>query len=435
MKPAVPPADEEQRLAELRSLDILDTEAEKDFDDIVRLVAHICDTPISNISFVDADRQWFKAAVGLEDRETPRDVAFCAHTILGDELFVVEDAATDERFHDNPLVTDNPGIRFYAGMPLTTASGARIGALCAIDRTPRQLTDEQRNALAVLSRHVSTMLELRRANVKISEQNRRLQELSDLKSRLMAILAHDLRSPMANIVSFISLLQNKAVTADEQQELLDELASMLKSTEYLLSNVIGWSSRELGEAPFEIHDIPLESLVREILEPLEKDVVAKANTIAVEIETGDTVRSDRNVLIFIIWNLLTNANKFTRNGRITVSAQKDSELTRVCVRDTGMGIAPDRISTLFDWNSRKQAVGTDGERGAGLAMLFCHDFSRKIGGQIDVESELGRGTAITLSLPHTPVVPLASERNQIPTEGQTASESYRHNGAAAADQA
>ncbi len=435
MKSAELPADEDKRLAELRGLDILDTDAEKDFDDIVHLVAQICETPISNISFVDADRQWFKAAVGLEDRETPRDVAFCAHTILGNELFVVEDATTDERFHDNPLVTDNPGIRFYAGMPITTASGARIGALCAIDRTPRILTEEQIAALGVLSRHVSTLLELRRAHAQILEQNRRLQELSDLKSRLMAILAHDLRSPMANIVSFISLLQNNAVTADEQQELLDELASMLKSTEYLLSNVIGWSSRELGEAPFLIHDIPLESLVREILEPLEKDIAAKSNALAVEIEAGEIVRSDRNVLIFIIWNLLTNANKFTRGGRITVSVQKDSEVTRIRVRDTGVGIPPDRISTLFDWGSRKQAAGTDGERGAGLAMLFCHDFARKIGGQIDVKSGLGHGTAVTLSLPNTPVAPSASERNQVTTERQAATEPYGHNGAAVADQA
>ncbi len=399
MKPAPLPPDEEQRLNALRSLGILDTETEKDYDDVVRLASHICETPISNISFVDADRQWFKAAVGLENRETSRDVAFCAHTILGSDLFIVEDAATDERFHDNPLVTGDPNIRFYAGMPIRAEDGSNIGSLCAIDRVPRKLNEQQREALDVLARHVSTLLALRKAQREISEQNRRLQELSDLKSRLMAILAHDLRSPMNNIVAFISLLRNKAIDAEEQQDLLAELAGMLKSTEYLLNNVIGWSSRELGDAPFEVHDIVLASLVREIGEPLEKDFRAKENEFMSTVEGDLVVHSDRNVLIFIIWNLLTNANKFTRGGRITVSCTQDTEATRITVRDTGVGMAPSRVENLFDWGSRQRASGTDGERGAGLALLFCLDFATKIGGSIEVESTLGEGTACTLVLP------------------------------------
>lgn len=404
MKSAPLPPNEEQRLQELRSFEILDSETEKDYDDIVRLVSDICDTPISNISFVDADRQWFKAAVGLDDRETTRDVAFCAHTILTDELFVVEDATVDERFHDNPLVTGNPQIRFYAGMPIRTSTGANVGSLCAIDNEPRQLTERQRDALAVLSRHVSTLLELRRAQRQILEQNRQLQELSDMKSRLMAILAHDLRSPMTNIVAFISLLQNKAIDADEQEELLVELANMLKSTEYLLNNVIGWSSRQLGEAPFELHDIVLYTLVKEVTEPLARDFAAKANEFVLEVDPDLTVPSDRNVLIFIIWNLLTNANKFTREGTLTVRAWHSEHTVRITVEDTGMGMPQERVENLFDWSARKQTVGTDGERGAGLALLFCHDFLKRIGGSIQIESEVGKGTAFTLILPDTPVV-------------------------------
>ncbi|MFW6253203.1 MAG: GAF domain-containing sensor histidine kinase, partial [bacterium] len=382
--------------------DILDSETEKDYDDIVRLVADICDTPISNISFVDADRQWFKAAVGLDERETTRDVAFCAHTILTDDLFIVEDATVDERFHDNPLVTGNPEIRFYAGMPIRTSTGANLGSLCAIDHKPRQLTERQRSALAVLSRHVATLLELRRAQRQNDEQNRQLKELSDLKSRLTAILAHDLRSPMTNIVSFISLLQNEAIGADEQQELLVELANTLKSTEYLLNNVIGWSSRQLGEAPFEVRDIGLYALVREVTEPLARECAAKRNELVIDIATDLFVPSDRNVLIFIIWNLLTNANKFTREGILTVRAWHSEDTVYLEVKDTGIGMSPERVQTLFDWNARRQTVGTDGERGAGLALLFCHDFLKKIGGSMRIESEVGTGTAFTLILAHTP---------------------------------
>jgi len=160
--PAIP-VDEPERLAELRALRILDTEAEEAFDSLTRLAAFICGTPIALVTLIDAKRQWFKSRVGLEMTETPRDISFCGHAILHpDQLFVIPDASNDVRFRDNPLVTDDPGIRFYAGMPLKMQTGSAIGTLCVIDRVPRDLSDAQREALATLSRAVVAQLDLRR---------------------------------------------------------------------------------------------------------------------------------------------------------------------------------------------------------------------------------------------------------------------------------
>ncbi len=157
------PADEDARIEELRDYRVLDSDAETEYDDLVNLASKICGTPIALVSLVDTQRQYFKAKVGLDATETPRDVAFCAHAILKPELMVVPDATSDARFADNPLVRSDPRIRFYAGSPLVTPKGHSMGTLCVIDRVPRTIDQSQREALEILGRQVVTLLELRRA--------------------------------------------------------------------------------------------------------------------------------------------------------------------------------------------------------------------------------------------------------------------------------
>lgn len=160
---AAAPASEAERLNVLRQYRVLDTLPEAVYDDLAFIASQICQTPIALVSLVDGDRQWFKARIGLEAEQTPRDLAFCAHAILEpDEVLQVSDAALDERFNTNPLVTAGPAIRFYAGVPLVTAEGHAIGTLCAIDRKPRELSADQLRALRALSREVMMQMELRR---------------------------------------------------------------------------------------------------------------------------------------------------------------------------------------------------------------------------------------------------------------------------------
>jgi GAF domain-containing protein len=177
---------EAARLAALRQYDILDTPPEAPFDDLARVAALVCGTPIALISLIDSTRQWFKARVGVDATETPRSIAFCDHAIRSpDSVMVVPDATADDRFKNNPLVTGDTHIRFYAGAPLVTPKGQSVGTLCAIDRAPRGLTPEQADALGVLARQVVAQLELRRGLVELARHNAGLRETLD-KGRLPA---------------------------------------------------------------------------------------------------------------------------------------------------------------------------------------------------------------------------------------------------------
>ncbi|RSK51056.1 GAF domain-containing DNA-binding protein [Hymenobacter rigui] len=170
--------EEAKRLAVLETYQIMDTPPESVFDDLVRLAAFICDTPISLVSLLDGQRQWFKAKTGLPGvQSTPRDIAFCDYTIQADSLYEVEDALADPLFQENELVTGEPHIRFYAGFPLITPEGQALGTICAIDQVPRRLNAAQREALRILAREVVAHLELRRMHRQLEEEKAKLEGL------------------------------------------------------------------------------------------------------------------------------------------------------------------------------------------------------------------------------------------------------------------
>lgn len=171
MKKASKPKNEEQRLNSLKSLNLLDTFPEEEYDQITELASQICNTPIALISLVDQDRQWFKSKKGTQVSQTPRDISLCAHAILSEQVFLIEDTKKDDRFFDNPIVTGDPHIEFYAGAPLLAPDGHVIGTVCVIDNKPKKLTETQLQSLKVLSKQVTKLLEFRQNVEKLETAN------------------------------------------------------------------------------------------------------------------------------------------------------------------------------------------------------------------------------------------------------------------------
>jgi GAF domain-containing protein len=190
------PTNEVARVAALQRYAILDSEPEQGFDDLTLLASYICQTPIALISLVDENRQWFKSRVGLSISETSREIAFCSRAILQSDIFIVPDTLQDERFRNNPLVVSEPNIRFYAGAPLITEEGYALGTLCVVDRTPREVSPDQKEALKALSRLVLAQLEFRRnlvflkeaLNDRTKEEHERQKELTEVQETLFRVL-------------------------------------------------------------------------------------------------------------------------------------------------------------------------------------------------------------------------------------------------------
>ena len=211
---------EEQRLEALRSFDILDTPREDEFDEVVRVTSMICDTPISVINLIDEGRQWFKAEIGLNTRETPIDSSICAHAILQPGLFMVNDTTKDHRLSDNPLVTGEPHLRFYAGALLETSGGLPLGTVCVLDYRPRELNQIQQDFLRLMAAQVMKQLELRRM-AKLERAARiEAEQLLGENAMLLREIDHRVMNSL-QLVSSILALQRRSAASDETKSQLE----------------------------------------------------------------------------------------------------------------------------------------------------------------------------------------------------------------------
>ena len=386
------PNNEKERLADLYQHEILDTAAETEFEELVLMASRICNAPVSLISLIDAERQWFKARLGIEATETPRDVAFCSHGILNGEIFIIPDATRDERFAENPMVTGEQGIRFYAGVPLTSEAGNNLGMLCVKDTVPRNLNEEQQQALKILGKQVVKQLELRL-------KNKELERIAAVQKRIISIMAHDVRSPLSSIIGLFNLYENKGIDPERLNDFLQIAGSQLNGTMNLLENLIEWGQLQLQPAPLTISPANLKDEVQKVFHSLTVQANVKGNQLVNRVPDGVQVTIDSYVLQFILRNLVTNANKFTSAGVISIEAITASGKVQVRITDTGIGMPLKMQERLFLNKEKHSRRGTQNEAGSGLGLVLVKEFIEKTGGTIAVESQEGKGTTFTLELP------------------------------------
>lgn len=405
------PDNESERLAKLRAYQILDTLPEKEFDSLTQLASYICGTPIALISLVDESRQWFKSKVGLTAAETPRDVAFCSHAILQDDVFMIADSLKDPRFLDNPLATGAPHVRFYAGAPLNTPTGERIGTLCVIDHEPRQLDAGQLAALKSLATYVVSQLELRS---RIFAQNILNEELNLAKTaaetaalakaNFLANMSHEIRTPLNGIVGNASLLSDTALSED-QREMVETMMSCSDGLLTVIDDILDLSKMEAGKlqldrGPFEIRKTVQEAINVVAVGAEKKSIVIQP--VFAEL-VPEYVVSDQGRYRQILLNLLSNAIKFSENGAVKVEIDADFQgettlILRTSVRDHGIGLSSEQQKNLFENFTQADASTTRKYGGSGLGLAICRRLCNLLHGSISVESSLGRGARFLFTI-------------------------------------
>ncbi|MGK0188945.1 MAG: signal transduction histidine kinase [Verrucomicrobiales bacterium] len=412
------PANEAERLQTLHRYQILDTEAEEAFDELTRLAAIICDSPISVTSLVDEKRQWFKSKFGIDADETPREWAFCTHAIMNPKPMVVPDATRDSRFAENPLVVGDPHIRFYAGAPLKSLNGTNLGTLCVIDKAPRELTDEQRTALELLSRQVVVQLELRLSNISLRDTNTQLMQTREAlekaketaesatrtKSEFLANMSHEIRTPMNGVIGMIELLQVTGLTS-EQKDCVDTIRSSGEILLQVIDDVLDFSKVESGRIDLECVPFELRHCIHSTLRILESIADRKSLRLSAEIsdEVPNTVIGDSTRLRQILMNLVSNAIKFTEKGEVKIMVEPQTgdagDAVSFTVKDTGIGISEEGQNRLFRSFSQVDASTTRKYGGTGLGLAICKGLVEAMGGTIGVKSQFGKGTSLYFTIP------------------------------------
>jgi signal transduction histidine kinase len=401
MKLPAPHIKEKERLAALESYSILDTLPELDYDNLTAIAAEICGTPISLVSLLDSERQWFKSRYGLDAPETPKELAFCAHAINDqNEVFIVQDSRTDERFHDNPLVTGEPRVIFYAGIPLNTPEGLPLGTLCVIDHKPKLLSQSQLNSLKALSQQVMNLLQLRKTNMHLKKTLLDLEEKNDELERFAYIAAHDLKSPLNNISTTTEVFSEKYNTMlDEDGRMLigfiRKAASQLKG---LVDGLLAYSKSDsiLKEKGSKIN---LKSLGDDIHGLFAYDSSVTINILS-ELEH---ITTNRTAIDQILINLVGNAIKYNDKEitEIKIDVVEHNEDYTFRVVDNGPGI-PDgdqlKIFQIFKVLAPKDRFG---ESGNGIGLATVKRITEKMGGTISIESDKGEGCRFTFSLKKT----------------------------------
>lgn len=392
MKAPKHPENEFERLKSVASYSILDTLPEADYDDITELIAAFCNVPIALITILDKERNYFKSYRGIPFNESPRNISFCGHTILNDKILIIEDTRKDERFADNPLVTDNKAI-FYAGVPLINPEGYALGTLCIYDHKPRKLTDLQIKSLKTLGRQVINILELRRKNLNLENVKKELMLRNERLNAFAAHVSHDLKSPLANIMSLSELLrdENDNKFSENSKSYIDhieESAGILK--DYIDGILTYYKTDELLEAKKETIKLS------DVLEDIKQVLITKNDQFIYDDAIIEKV--NKNALSQIFINLVDNALKYNDKEEriIKIAYHSIPNFHKFSVSDNGIGIPESQQEQIFE--IFKTAKNNMNILSTGIGLSTVKNLVEKLNGKISVFSEENEGSTFTFTI-------------------------------------
>ena len=386
------PADETERLAALHELRLLDTPAEERFDRITRTASALFQVPIALISLVDANRQWFKARTGLEIHETPRSISFCGHTILGTDPLIVGDALEDPRFADNPLVTGSPSIRFYAGMPLNSASGKRLGTLCLIDRVPRRLSGEDTLRLHDIAAWAERELNL---SVEIEAA------IAEMRETFVRLVSHELRTPVTSIVGALELIRGDTVAGDSIDTLSRIAVDGARQLNRIVDDIVEISELDAGQQKMTPSRIDLKLFIEAAMEHYGGTAGQNGVSMSLAAPSDLVVHAAAKQLGRILRTLLDNALRFSPpDTTILVDvAPSNQGMIRISIVDHGPGIPAEHIPQLFQPFVQVDASDSRKANGFGVSLAICRRLAIAMGGQLGYEPAAGGGSRFFLDLP------------------------------------
>jgi signal transduction histidine kinase len=401
MPAALNPDNEAKRLDALKKFKILDTDAESDYDQIVKLASFICDTPIALISLVDQDRQWFKAKIGVDACETHRDLAFCAHAILDpSQILIVENATKDPRFSDNILVTGELGIRFYAGLPLITHDDHALGTLCVIDTKPRTITPQQIEALQILGSNIISILELRNKNKECNILIKKLEESNKDLERFSCVASHDLKEPLRMIANFSELLRKRnSDSLDERsQNYMRVIFDATDRMDCLINDLLDYY--QVGSTISATETVNVKDMINKVLDILES-AIEQSNAKIYLAPHFPVLQCSPVLLQQIFQNLIGNALKYQPENNIPeIHIDYHLNETHHCfsINDNGIGIDTKYAQDIFE--PFKRLHNKEEYQGTGIGLAICRKAIERLDGQIWIESALGQGCAFHFKIPN-----------------------------------
>ena len=397
-----PTAPDSERLLALLRTGLLDTPPEPAFDRLTALARRLLGVPVSLVSLVDERRQFFKSQTGLPEdlacaRETPLSHSFCKHVVGGRSPLVVDDARTHPVLKDNPAVRDLNVIA-YAGVPLVTPDGHVLGALCAIDGRPRAWVAEDIATLTDLAAAVMAEVELRAQAKALQASQQRLEEAQATREQFVQMLVHDLRNPLASLLSALELVEEFGELAGPQREFFDMARRNGQTLLGMVNDVLDVSRAENSGLALECVPLPAAGLVTQALARVEPLAAAKSVTLALDAAPeAPAVLADEEKITRVLANLLGNAVRFTpAGGRVSISAAADGAALCFAVCDGGPGLPEDVRRVIFEkFNPAARGAGAS----TGLGLAFCKAVAEAHGGSVAVDSQPGRGSTFSLRVP------------------------------------